>query len=96
MSYWYGMMNWPLKTGWRCQTCGTPGAGWLEWGIVHGVCRCAKCHTQYTMRDDKSRQVSEPICLLKPEFVEPAKEAWKALGKPLDELTEEEWAAYGG
>lgn len=106
--YWTGAMNWPLKKDWECVVCGfgpkiamreelSMSLG-LTWGLVHAECRCDRCHTVYYMRDN-SREgrpiVDVPISMLKPEYLEAAKRAWKAWAKPLDELTDDEWLEMG-
>ena len=91
MDYWRGYMDWPVVKGWTCSTCGS-NAGDLIWGIVHGVCRCDRCHTQYKMRDLESGEITDiPILLLKPEYIAPAKAAWEMYQKPISELTDTEW-----
>lgn len=88
MEYWRGHMNWPLKDGWVCETCGAnPG---LEWGLVNGQCRCINCHAQYMMRDG-TKVVDTPISQLRIEYKAPTKWAWGNLHKPEDELTDEDW-----
>ena len=107
MQYWQGAMNWPMDASWVCETCGMgPGMddraedertivamlfGSLTWGLVHGVCRCNRCHTQYRMRDDDGEVVTTPICNLKSEYQEPAKWAWKEWGEPVDEISDYKW-----
>ena len=94
MDYWRGCMNWPVVKGWTCNTCGS-NAGYLVWGIVHGVCRCDTCHTQYKMRNLETGDITDtPIILLKPEYVIPAKAAWETYRKPISELTDTEWDRF--
>lgn len=106
MSYWQGSMSWPLVASWVCETCGLgPGMedkaedhhavvqmiwGSLTWGLANGVCRCNRCHTQYTMRVDGER-VTVPVSMLKPGYQEAAKWAWNKWGQPLDELSDYKW-----
>lgn len=92
MEYWRGYMSWPIDPDWKCQTCGGPS---LIWGLVNGQCRCMKCHTQYFMKDEKGDRVTTPICWLRPEFQEPAREFWKENGTPIDGITREQWIRYG-
>ena len=89
MRYWQGLMNEPLATDWVCETCGEYAG--LEWGFVHAQCRCVVCHTQYTMKDLDKAVVTVPICLLKPEYKEPAKRAWQLLHMPINVLTDRQW-----
>jgi hypothetical protein len=98
MSQWYGLMNQLLPEDWVCQTCGTPGiraAGWciagFTWGFVHGMFRCDQCHTKYTWRSGKEI-LTRPACLLKEDYLEPAREGWQRFRKPMSEWTEEMWA----
>ena len=90
MDYWRGWMNWPVDIGWQCETCGYQG---LTWGLVHGECRCDRCHSIYTMRAQDDEIVTIPISRLKEEFKEPARFGWEQHRKPLDEFTKEEWDA---
>ncbi len=106
MNYWQGGMSWPIEADWVCETCGLgPGMedkgedehavvsmiwGSLTWGLVHGVCRCNRCHTQYNMRPD-GEIVTRPVLMLKPEYVDAAKWAWKEWGQPLSELSDSKW-----
>lgn len=87
IEYWSGKMNWPLEEGWKCETCGHTD---FTWGLIHGVCRCDQCHTQYYMRID-SKDIALPICLLKEKYKEPAKKGWILYHKPISEWTDEEW-----
>ena len=89
MNYWEGYMNWPLDVDWKCKICDKNQG--LEWGLIHAQCRCDVCHTQYRMRDEKDNVVSLPICQLKPEYFEAAKEGFAILQKPIDEFTDEDW-----
>ena len=84
-------MDWPVVEGWACSTCG--GDRWeLIWGLVHGVCRCDMCHTQYKMRDLNTGEITDtPILLLKPEYIVPARIAFEVYRKPISELTDQEW-----
>lgn len=107
MEYWRGGMDWPLAASWSCETCGLgPGMddraedeqsvlvsiwGSLTWGIVHAVCRCNRCHSQYRMRDEDDEMVTTPISMLKPEYQEPARWAWKEWGEAIDELSDYKW-----
>jgi len=94
MSYWRGMMNWPVVPSWRCQTCGAE-VWYLEWGLQNGECRCSQCHTKYYMRAEDGQPVMVPICLLKPEYVESAKRAWEELYIMVDEVTDSQWIELG-
>jgi len=85
---WGGNMDWPLDPDWECEVCGAIS---LEWGIIHGVCRCTRCHAQYTMRHDGKR-LTTPRSLLKPEYKKAARLGWKPLGLPLDEWTDHMWS----
>ena len=90
MNYWRGYMDWPIVKGWACSTCGSTGG--LIWGIVHGVCRCDQCHTQYKMRNLETGEITDtPALLLKPEYITPAKIAWNTYHKPISELADDEW-----
>lgn len=91
MILWRGRMNWPLDGTWRCQTCEHVG---LTWGFIHAQCRCDKCHTEYRMRDPTGHVVNRPICQLLPRYKQPARLAWKALNKPIDDLTNEDWEKF--
>ena len=87
MEYWRGYVNWPLDPNWSCKTC---GGRTLIWGIQHGVCRCDDCHTQYTMQENDKR-ITQPKCLLKPEYQEPAQAGWKYYHKPISQWHDEMW-----
>lgn len=89
MNYWEGYMNWPLNPDWTCQTCGEHAG--LIWGMVHAVCRCNACHTQYYMRDENHQMTDTPICMLKDEYKEPAKQLWEKLHSPMSEWTDDDW-----
>ena len=98
---WHGQMDWPLDPDWECEVCGNkplllPGTRHylttgLEWGLIHGVCRCIMCHTQYNMRDHDSQRVTRPISRLRPKYQKAAKLGWEPLGLPLDEWTDHMW-----
>lgn len=98
MDYWHGIMNWPVEVDWKCETCNHEHPSEpalvlfpaLTWGLVHGVCRCNICHTQYTMRADGER-VTRPVCMLKEDHKAPAKAGWKQWGRPLGEWTGGKW-----
>lgn len=94
MNYWEGFMNWPVKDGWLCETCGEYSG--LEWGLRHAECRCNTCHTQYYMRDLNDDQIilTTPHCELKDEYKEPAKKAWNKYHIPVDELSDEQWDEF--
>lgn len=94
MDYWQGWMNWPLHKEWACEVCDDKNAS-LEWGILHGQCRCNACHTEYTMRDPKGEVVMKPICIIKPLYLEAFKKMWKRDKKKMSCITEEEWKAEG-
>ena len=87
MEYWRGIMDWPLKKGWRCLTC---NGDRLEWGFAHAQCRCNECHTQFRMRNEKKEIVDVPLCQLRDKYKEPAKLAWAKWHIPVDELTDEQ------
>ena len=95
MDFWTGNMWWPIQDDWSCPTCG--GRHGLTWGLAHGICRCNACHTQFSMRahDEERTILTLPECLLKPEYMEPAKTAWAEHSTPVDELTDEQWDAAG-
>ena len=96
MEYWRGQMDWPLERAWKCETCGENHG--LEWGLVHAQCRCNKCHTQYYMRaDDEERTIlTNPKCMLKDEYKEPARQAFMAYNIPIDELSDVQWDEFVG
>lgn len=94
MSYWKGMMHWPVVNDWKCQTCEAE-VWYLEWGLQNGLCRCSQCHTNYFMRTEDGQPVTTPICLLKSEYVEPAKKAWRELSIPVNEVTDSQWIELG-
>ena len=98
MNYWKGMMNWPIDRDWHCETCHQElfaiagllvGSG-LEWGIQNGICRCTQCHTQYNMRPNGDI-VTRPVIMLKSEYQEPAKWAWREWEQPISELDDDKW-----
>ena len=89
MNYWEGYMNWPVKNGWKCETCGDYEG--MTWGFVHGTCRCNQCHAQYTMRDKKGNAVDIPLSLLKDDYKEPAKTGWELFKTPMSEWEDSEW-----
>ena len=89
IEYWKGVMDWPRDNNWKCETCG--GSPVLIWGFIHAECRCSYCHTQYSMRDKNQKVVTTPICLLKPEYKEPAKLLWRNFSIPVDEATDKQW-----
>jgi len=97
---WHGEMSWPLDTDWECEICGNApfpildlGYLWtgLVWGIVHGVCRCTKCHAQYRMRDHDGERVTTPILRVKVEYRAAAKVGWRRRHKPLSEWSDDMW-----
>ena len=91
MDYWRGYMNWPLDEGWSCETCGNRI---LIWGLIHGICRCDTCHTEYSMRDssqDDNLVVTIPICILKPEYKQHVKSGWKLFHNPISEWNDDQW-----
>lgn len=88
MNYWQGCMDWPLKEGWRCETCGKFGG--LEWGLVHGECRCNICHTVYQMRPEEER-LETPLCCLKEEYKQAAIKGFVMFSKPIDQWTDSMW-----
>lgn len=88
MRYWEGFMNWPKDDKWECEICGKTI---LIWGLPHALCRCANCHTQYRMINEKDERVTKPICQLKDEYFKPMKYLWNKYQLPTDEITEEQW-----
>ena len=92
MEYWRGCMDWPLKQGWECETCGKFSG--LEWGLSHGVCRCNTCHTVYHMRPDDAI-LDTPFCRLKEEYKAPAIKGFELFGKPIDQWTDGMWEEAG-
>ena len=88
MKAWYGIMDWPLDTSWKCEICGSLN---LLWGLAHGTCRCEICHTQYRMRDEKDKIVTIPICQLKKEYYQPAKKLYQKLKIPMTQWTDKQW-----
>lgn len=86
---WKGWVNAPIAADWTCIVCGSAPA--LMWGLVHGHCRCDKCHAEYTFRDEDDKIVTRPISFVKPEYLEPAKYAWRTWGIPVNNLTFERW-----
>jgi len=93
MEYWQGYMTWPLEKDWKCETCEEYVE--LIWGLVHGVCRCNRCHTQYTMYDSNKEIVKIPICLLKEEYKKSACKGWKLYHRPLSEWNDDDWDKLG-
>lgn len=104
---WDGQMNWPLDPFWKCEVCENkplllPARRFhlmdnletgLEWGLIHGICRCTKCHAKYNMRDRDGQRVTKPISLLKPKYKAAAKHGWEPLQLPLDQWTDDMWTA---
>ena len=88
MEYWEGWMDWPLKEGWVCETCGKYAG--LTWGLVNGRCRCDICHTEYMMRDGK-KIVDIPISMLKPEYKDPARIGWERFKEPITDWNDDMW-----
>ena len=90
MDYWRGQMDWKLDKGWHCHTCGQNQG--LEWGLVHGQCRCNVCHTQYQMRaDNEARTVlTVPRLMIREEYKQLIKQAWEKYQTPLEEMTIED------
>lgn len=92
MNYWYGIMDWPIDGNWKCETCNEWSG--LTWGIVHAECRCDKCHSIYTMRDNSKEErplVTTPISRLKKEYQNAAPYAWEHYQIPLDDMTDTHW-----
>ena len=89
MEYWRDVMNWPVDSDWKCETC-RKNEG-LKWGMVHAQCRCNNCHTQYYMReDDEPRTIlTTPGCMLKEEYKEPIRKAYEKYQIPIDEMTDD-------
>jgi hypothetical protein len=99
MEYWRGMMNWPIETEARCETCdmaflsqlsGFPIACSLTWGLVNGECRCDYCHTKYMMRSGDAI-LTKPISRLKEEYKEAARIGWQRFGTHIDTWTKDQW-----
>lgn len=88
MNYWRGIVDWPIKKDWKCETCGSKS--FLIWGLVHGQCRCNICHTQYMMRN-KDEAVDVPISRLKDEYKSPARKGYEEYKKPISKFTDDEW-----
>lgn len=88
MEDWYGVMNWPLDVNWKCEICGSVA---LIWGLMHGVCRCEICHTQYRMNDDQGEVVIVPICMLKTEYYTAAKKLYQKYKTPMTQWTDAQW-----
>ena len=92
MDYWTGMMNWPLRSDWKCQTCGaSAGTQGLTWGLIHAECRCNQCHTNYYMRDENGNVTNVPICMLKEEYKAPARAGWNKWHTPISEWDDAAW-----
>ena len=87
--YWRGTMNWPLDKGWTCPIC---GHDWLIWGFQTGLCRCEKCHVEYSMIDKGRKTVRIPICLYDERTILWCAAYWRAIQTPLDEWTDQDWA----
>lgn len=85
---WRGTMNWPLSKDWECPTCGYDH---LIWGFTNGLCRCARCHTEYFMKDKKNKTVNIPICQLKEKYKEPARLGYKHFRKPISQFSDADW-----
>ena len=86
---WRGVMSWPIVEGWKCQTCEQPGS--FTWGFVNGHCRCDTCHTEYAMKNNLGNIITTPICLLRSEYIEPAKRGWLLYGIPISMWSDEQW-----
>ena len=86
MNYWRDDMNWPLSNKWSCEVCGGRA---LEWGFVHGRCRCIRCHTQYYMYDENREATDMPVCKLKPEYNLAVKYLWMEYGMKVDDMDTE-------
>ena len=84
-------MNWPLDEDWVCPICGERAG--LTWGFIHGECRCNNCHAEFMMRDHDNNILTTPMSLVKEEYAEPAKFAWKNWHIPLDMLDNTDWEA---
>ena len=85
-------MSWPLADGWVCETCDTYSG--LTWGLAHGVCRCNRCHTQYTMRrpvSEGSERVETPINMLMEDYKGPAKARYKLCLTPISRWSDDDW-----
>ena len=92
MNYWQGYMNWPVKKGWKCETCSEYSG--MTWGMPHAVCRCNVCHAQYTMRPDGDI-VDVPVPMMKDEYKDAAKNGWKMYKKPISEWDDQMWDDAG-
>ena len=95
MEYWEGQMDWGLDNDWVCEICGQYKG--LTWGLIHGICRCNQCHTEYSMRDNAREDrpvVTRPICLLKNEYREPIKLSWEVIHIPISELTDKQLESF--
>ena len=91
MEYWRGFMSWPIDRNWKCPTCGA-GRNMLIWGMIHAQCRCDKCHTEFYMRDFETKEIlTTPFCMLREEYKEPARFAFKHYEKPISRLSDGEW-----
>lgn len=83
----WGVMNWPLKPGWKCKFCGTNG---LLWGLPHAEAHCYTCHAVWYMRDG-DKILTEPKCGIKPEFGDAWLKIPETNRKPMNQMTEDEW-----
>lgn len=82
-------MDWQVDEDWICEICNTKSR--LVWGMVHAECRCNNCHAIYIMRDDNGNRITKPIINIKDDYIQPAKDGYVKLQKPIDEFTKEEW-----
>lgn len=89
-SYWKGIMNWPIDSGWRCETCGGT-AYLLEWGLINGECRCMNCHTRYKMKDEQGNIVTTPQSQMLPFYKEAAIAGWRKWKLELDKWNDNRW-----
>lgn len=73
------------------------GEDHYEWGIVNGVCRCIKCHREYTIKDSDGKVLQEPKALTHEVFETAYRKYRKRTQnpKPIDEVPDEEWVKYG-
>ena len=90
MEYWKGAMNWPVKDGWKCETCETTNPH-MTWGLVHGQCRCNVCHTPYVMKNSNDDTVTEPISDIKEESKGLVMAMYERFKEPIDEIPDDDW-----
>ena len=87
-------MDWPIREGWTCETCGAEhgriGEPPLVWGIVNGACECSQCRTPYMMRDG-GEILAEPRSMVRPESKAIFRRGWLLYGTPFTSWTEHQW-----